>query len=177
VANLRPLPLDGRSLEEALESKVAQFGLEQQLETTFKSSSNHESHPLTVEVENGLYRIAQEALSNAARHAQASRVEVTLDYDEDEVCLTIQDNGCGFELDAPSQQGLETSKTKSRNFGLSTMQERASLIGGWITIQSAPGQGCRVRVIVPYFKAPAILDKVTDLADQAQSQVGSYSKP
>jgi signal transduction histidine kinase len=99
------------------------------------------------EVEGALYRIAQEALTNVARHSAATEVQVALDYDEDEVCLTIKDNGRGFEMN-PANEASNGHKT----FGLSTMQERARLIGGWVIIQTSPGEGCRIRAIVSYTK-------------------------
>jgi signal transduction histidine kinase len=146
VANLRPLPLDDSSLYEALERIVREFNAEQQCKATFASSG--EVRFLPVEIETALLRITQEALSNVVRHARASTVQVTLDYDEEEVCLTVQDNGKGFEVLTASNGGKN-----GQTFGLSTMQERARLIGGWTTIQSSLGEGCRVRVIVPYNKA------------------------
>lgn len=162
VANLRPLPLDGSSLRQALERKVASFGAEHNLKASFTTSGDE--HSLAGEVEDALFRIAQEALTNIVRHAQANRVAVTLDYDEEEVCLTVEDNGRGFEIRPFSED--ENDKT----FGLKTMQERARPIGGWTTIQSKPGQGCRVRVIVPYHKAPPSLPATT-APDVALKQV------
>jgi signal transduction histidine kinase len=95
-------------------------------------------------VEATLYRVGQESLTNVARHASATSVQVVLDYDEDEVCLTVQDNGRGFEL--TSGENDQNDKT----FGLSMMQERARLVGGWVTIQSKLKEGCRIRIIIPY---------------------------
>jgi signal transduction histidine kinase len=154
VANLRPLPLDGSSLLEALERKVQEFGNEQQIATSFTSSGPVQRLPN--EVETALYRVAQEAFSNVARHSKATNVQVTLDYDEDELCLTVQDNGQGFEVSSGAE-GVKAKNDTGKTFGLSTMQERARLVGGWITIQSSPGQGCRIRVIVPYHKTREML--------------------
>jgi signal transduction histidine kinase len=147
VADLRPLPLDGKTLLEALKDRANAFQAEYQIDTRLESSG--EIKPLPSEVETALYRIAQEALNNAGQHSGADRVSVNLDYDEDEVCLTVQDNGRGFEL----KPGLEPGDSKPKNpksYGLSTMQERADMVGGWISIQSSPRGGCRVRVSVPY---------------------------
>ena len=66
-----------------------------ELQVRFSTSGS--IRPLANEVERALYRITQEALNNVARHAAASEVQLTLDYDEEEVCLTIQDNGKGFD--------------------------------------------------------------------------------
>lgn len=163
VADLRPLPLDGLSLEGALRAVLTQFSYqnhnEPQLEASFSSSGL--PHPLSSKVEDALYRIAQEALNNVNCHARASRVAVMLDYDEDEVCLTVEDDGCGFDnagLFRPNpnphsepEEGKINASIK-KGYGLSTMQERAIIAGGWATIQSRAGKGCRVRVLVPYSK-------------------------
>lgn len=152
VANLRPLPLDGSSLMEALERRVQEFGTHHQLKAIFASSGPKQR--LGNEVEIALYRIAQEALTNVARHAQATQVQLSLDYDEDELCLTVQDDGQGFEL---ASFNRNNNGNGSKTFGLSTMQERTRLVGGWITIQSGIGEGCRIRVNVPYPKAQELL--------------------
>ncbi len=168
VANLRPIDLDSKSLSEALQQKVDSWCQEHAVQATFSTSG--QSQLLANEVERALYRITQEALTNAARHSQASLVQVTLDYDEEELCLTIQDNGKGFDLEhAQSVNSEETSvsgkvtqaRPASKKFGLSTMEERASLIGGWATILSKSGEGCRVRIIVPYSRALPMLHSET----------------
>ncbi|HEX2913765.1 MAG TPA: sensor histidine kinase [Chloroflexia bacterium] len=157
VADLRPLPLDGKSLQEALQARIKAFQAQYQIETRFESSG--EIKPLPSEVETALYRIAQEALNNAGQHSNAEQVSVNLDYDEDEVCLTVQDDGRGFEL----KPGADTGNSQPKNpksYGLSTMQERADMIGGWISIQSSPRGGCRVRVSVPYSSTIALKSEV-----------------
>lgn len=175
VANLRPLQLDNASLTQALHQRVETWSRDSGVPARFSTSG--EVQILANEVERALYRIAQEALTNVARHAAASEVQVTLDYDEEEVWLTIQDNGKGFDREQSLLPGLQDSKGTSvhnqlklpknengassnpgqNKFGLQTMEERASLVGGWTTVQSKPGQGCRVRVIVPYNKALSAL--------------------
>jgi len=90
------------------------------------------------EVAIGLYRICQEALSNAWRHAEATRAAVTLTCDEDGVVLTIADDGCGFD---PS-----SARGRGRCFGLLGMSERAEVLGGHLVVESAPGEGTRVTV-------------------------------
>ena len=147
VADLRPLPLDGKNLQEALQFWVDTLKVEYQLETMFESSG--EARSLPTEVETALYRIAQEALNNVGQHSGADRVSVNLDYDEEEVCLTVQDNGVGFELKPGLEIGVSNSKNP-KSYGLRTMQERADMVGGWISIQTSPKGGCRVRVSVPY---------------------------
>ncbi len=94
---------------------------------------------LRPEVEEGLYRIAQEALNNTLRHAQAQRVSVRLHQNGRMVALEVVDDGIGFEPQQVRDQG---------GFGLRGMEERASRLGGQITVQSGPGEGTQIRVEV-----------------------------
>ena len=99
------------------------------------------SAPLPGEVKVGLYRIAQEALNNIARHAEAEQVTLSLTCHPEQAELIIRDNGIGFEPGGSSAEHL----------GLRIMQERADAIGAQISIQSNPGKGTTVRV---YWKPP-----------------------
>jgi signal transduction histidine kinase len=92
-------------------------------------------------VESSLFRIAQEAVMNAARHASATRVAVTIAEHDGDVILTIRDDGVGFDLDAPS--------AGADHWGLRSMRERASAIGGMLHVESARGAGTRVTAEVP----------------------------
>jgi signal transduction histidine kinase len=147
VADLRPLPLDGKNLQEALQFWVDTIKVKYQLETQFDISG--EIRPLSTEIETALYRIAQEALNNVGQHSKADRVSVNLDYDEEEICLTVQDNGVGFDL-TPGFEAGPNNPRNPKSYGLRTMQERADMVGGWIALQTAPNRGCRVRVSIPY---------------------------
>jgi len=98
-----------------------------------------EEPELPLEIKEGLYRIAQEALNNTIRHAQASRVAIRLQEDSGEIVLSVQDDGVGFDLrdEYPGHMGLHT------------MRERVEKMGGALHIESAPGRGTRVRVTLP----------------------------
>jgi signal transduction histidine kinase len=87
--------------------------------------------------EDGLYRIAQEALNNVLKHAGASQVDVALTASDHTIQLTIQDDGKGFEM---------SEDQTTFGVGLASMSERANELGGWLEIQSAPGQGTRVHI-------------------------------
>ena len=91
-----------------------------------------------------LYRLAQEGLSNIVRHAGATVARVHLDLGQEEVRLTVQDNGRGFDPTAVPAPG-----THRPHLGLTAMRERTHLLGGSLTIDSAPGCGTRVVVVVP----------------------------
>jgi len=137
VLDLRAAPLEGRSLAAALAAlardEAAHSGLDIRLRVTGGT------HPLPSRVEVGLYRIAQEALANIVRHAQATRVTIMLTIEARRVVCVITDDGQGFDVDAI---------TPGR-YGLIGLNERAKLLGGAATIASAPGKGARLRVVAP----------------------------
>jgi signal transduction histidine kinase len=97
---------------------------------------------LAAPVENTLFRIAQEALMNVAKHAQASQVTVTVEADNGTVRLVIADDGIGFE------PGSSAKRFGQQGWGVLTMTERAEGVGGHCRIESQPGQGTRVIVEV-----------------------------
>jgi len=91
-----------------------------------------------------LFRIVQEALHNARKHALASRVVVTLEYNPDSVGVSIEDDGKGFD-----PTGMSRNWEQSEKFGLSGMRERAKLFGGSLDIDTAPGEGTKVAARIP----------------------------
>jgi signal transduction histidine kinase len=103
---------------------------------------------LPAETETHLLRIAQEAITNAVRHAQAGAVRVELSFGDGCVGLCVRDDGCGFTPPAPGA-GLDG------HFGLLGMRERAERIGGRLSLRSRPGEGTEVSVTVPLAAAPA----------------------
>jgi len=130
-SNLRPSALDQLGLAAALQTlarEVTTRGLPVEVHL--------ENVALPDKVAIGLYRIGQEALSNAWRHAWASKAMVTLMREGDEVVLIVTDDGRGFDPAA--------ARGHDRRFGLLGMSERAEALGGYLTIESAPGQGTRV---------------------------------
>jgi len=133
---LRPTALDDLGLAAAIGGQVEQLGrgeIDARLSIDGNFSDLGDDPQLVV------YRVAQEALSNAARHSGASRIEVRLRRAEDGgVVLEVSDDGCGFAFDE-SERGL----------GIGGMRERALLIGGELTIESRPGHGTTVRLDVP----------------------------
>jgi signal transduction histidine kinase len=105
-----------------------------------KYRSELEGRRLPDVAETHLFRIAQEALTNAARHSQATSVSIELLTHRDRVTLSIRDNGHGFDI---SQRG------SSRGLGLAGMETRARGCGGALTLDSAPGKGLSVEVTCP----------------------------
>jgi signal transduction histidine kinase len=136
IFELRPPVLEQEGLSAALETRLYAVEKRAGLKTEFDSQIDGR---LPFEIEEGLYRIAQEALNNALKHAQAQRVWVYLAQVGEVVTLTIVDDGCGLEI--------ETAR-KSGGMGLVTMGERATKLAGVLTIESSPGGGTRIVVEV-----------------------------
>jgi len=139
---LRPIYLEDLGLQPALEMLVRDVGAKTEIETSLHITGP--SRRLTEELELAVYRIAQEALGNVAKHSGAQRADVRLHYAPDEVTLAVVDDGVGFEVpDRPEELA------QRGHFGLVGMHERAALVGGRLEIISSPGQGTRVRVTLP----------------------------
>jgi PAS domain S-box-containing protein len=140
VWELRPTALDDLGLRAALANYVQDWsnraGVRADLHTTGLSADR-----LTSEVETTLYRIAQEALNNIAKHARAENVDVILERRPDYVSLIIEDDGVGFEQ--------ASTGTPRQGFGLLGMQERAALVGATVQIESAAGEGTTIIVRMP----------------------------
>jgi two-component system NarL family sensor kinase len=137
VLDLRLAHLEGRSLVEALGRLAQEYASRQDFQVEYEAGSA--GHPLPARVEAGLYRIAQEALENAARHAGARRVTIRLSTTPSEVRLVVGDDGQGFDPD----------HVPTGRFGLIGLNERARFLGGRLVLESAPNAGTRLEVIVP----------------------------
>jgi PAS domain S-box-containing protein len=140
MSNLRPSHLDDYGLESALQTYINKFQTRYGIPVKFEKPS-----PPVPRLENSievtLLRISQEALTNIARHAQASQAILLLQVDEKKIYLTIEDNGIGI----PS---VDAAK-RSRSHGLNIMQERAEALEGTLDIRSASGQGTKIEVVIP----------------------------
>jgi len=145
IFDLRPVDLEGMSILEVLDNFVAEFGRRWNLKTTWRAHGD--GIKMSPEVESSLYRILQEALSNAQQHAQCTELSVQLDVvDSRWVSLEIVDNGLGFEVDRVSQGH---GRQQGKGLGLISMRERAESIGGEFRVESVPGQGTRVCTRLP----------------------------
>ena len=143
AVNLRPPMLDDLGLADAL-----QWALSQQSKAAgWKASMRADELPqrLPEDVETACFRIGQEALSNVVRHAHAKSVEVTLENGGEELRLTVADDGDGFDIER-----FRRPEERRRHVGLIAMSERASLAGGRLDIESAPGEGTRVVATFPF---------------------------
>ncbi len=140
--DLRPRIVDDLGLLPALEWMAENLTRDYGIDTRVQIVGSERGLP--DEVKLILFRIAQEALSNIRRHAEATRAWINLEFRDDRTVVTVKDNGRGFEL--PPRLGDLASSGK---LGLAGMQERAQLINGNLTIQSEPGKGTTVTVEVP----------------------------
>jgi PAS domain S-box-containing protein len=141
MVELRPPVLDEYGLLEALRWYGARFSQRMGIAVDFEGEDFEPR--LAPEIEISLFRIAQEALTNVAKHARATRVRVAGEVDNGKVRLTIADNGVGFDA---ARRGLPE---EGHGWGLMNMTERALAAGGHCQIESQPGQGARVVVEVP----------------------------
>lgn len=140
VADLRPLLLDDLGLVPAIRWYAGDRLEPEGIDVSVEAPSDLPRLPQRVE--SALFRISQEAVSNVLKHADASQVRVLLACDG-ALTLTVEDDGAGFDpAEAPGEEG-------TRHMGLFSIRERAAALGGEATIDSAPGEGTRVRVRIP----------------------------
>ncbi|MER0479071.1 GAF domain-containing sensor histidine kinase [Streptomyces sp. Edi2] len=138
VIELRPAALDEDGLVATLRSQAQVLDRAHSARVTFAA---HGFRALPAAQEEALLRVAQEALHNALRHSGAGQVEVTLTRSGQGALLRIADDGCGFDPGAVRRAG--------RHLGLVSMRDRASGVGGKLTVESEPGKGTTVEMEVP----------------------------
>lgn len=141
---LRPTALDDLGLEIALSKYVRKWS-ERSLVPVDLQSAGLNNTRLPPLIETAIYRIVQEALTNIMRYARASTVGIILERQRNHVSAIVEDNGCGFDVDA-----LQATPSVDRRMGLLGMQERAALVGGTLHIESAPGMGTTVYLRIPF---------------------------
>jgi signal transduction histidine kinase len=150
VQALRPEPLEDAGLPDAIAHMAGRWsetsGVVSSVETT------GEPRPLLAELEMTLFRVAQEALANVGKHANASKVGLTLSYMDDMVLLDVRDDGVGF---AAGPGGADGRRGRGQGFGLDTMRQRLRRVAGSLEIESAPGEGTAVNARVPAISAEA----------------------
>jgi PAS domain S-box-containing protein len=137
MADLRPALLDEYGLSAALAWYAEEYVQRTGIPVTVDAFDG--AKRLAADTAVALFRIAQEALTNAAKHSSAKRIAVRLESGDGEVALSVSDDGCGFDA-AQAPRG---------RWGMTTMRERAQAAGGRLAVQSSPGRGTTVRAAVP----------------------------
>jgi signal transduction histidine kinase len=138
VFELRPASLEAEGLEQVLRKHVEVLRRVSGRAIELRIAA---PPPLRAEAAGQVFRIAQEALQNALRHAESERIEVRLEDGGGRLLLTVADDGRGFDPDAPVLRG--------RRLGLTSMEERATELGGRLSVVSRPGEGTTVRLELP----------------------------
>lgn len=144
ITALRPAALDDLGLVAALEALARRAGAIDGLTVQTDIAVDREVPRLEPEVESAVYRVVQEALTNTAKHAGASRVRLALRLDDGRLSAMVSDDGSGFEVASGGD-----AREPGHGVGLEGMRERAKLVGAELTIDSRPGAGTTVRVSVP----------------------------
>ena len=136
IGEMRPAALEGKGLAGALRDYVRGWSQRAEIPAEVHVRGERE---VPLQTEQALFRIAQEALANVARHSGAKRAEVDLTYTADILTLRVADDGRGFDPAGDVGDG----------FGLQSMRERAERLGGRVNVESAPGEGTTVTCVCP----------------------------
>jgi two-component system, NarL family, sensor histidine kinase LiaS len=139
IQEMRPAALEGKGLATALREYVARWSDGAEIPADFRIVGERE---VPLEVEQALFRMAQEALANVARHSGATHADVDLIYTQSTVSLRVADDGRGFD----------PTRNPGGGFGLQSMRERLVKLGGHVNVESAPGKGTRVEGFCPLQK-------------------------
>jgi two-component system sensor histidine kinase UhpB len=141
MSELRPPMLDDHGLAAALEWHARKFSRRTGIGVVVHADEPAMHPPPQVQI--ALFRIAQEALNNIAKHAGARRAEISLDQENGECVMSVRDDGVGFDV---SENAADKSKT---GIGMVTMRERSQAVGGSFEVQALPERGTRLTVRVP----------------------------
>ncbi|MBB6734869.1 histidine kinase [Cohnella zeiphila] len=136
LLHLRPVHLEGKKLSQAIPELVEEMKAKVPMSISLEMDDDI---ALSKGVENHLFRMVQEAMSNTLRHAKATKMDIALQRRGETVRLAIRDNGVGFDVLAKKQT----------SYGLVSMEERVTEIGGSLNVASAPGKGTRIEIRVP----------------------------
>jgi len=142
IFNLRPMALDDLGLVPTLRKFVQDFEEKTKIRAVFETAGRELRMPSAMEA--AVYRLVQEAFSNALKHASPTYVSLEIKFYPKRILITIQDNGVGFDV----EQTMARSK-KNSHYGLIGMNERVELLNGKMDIQSARGQGTKISISIP----------------------------
>ncbi len=153
MSGLRPPVLEERGLIPALRETLARFGTDQGVLTTFNGAL---AKPIPRDLETLAYRVVQEALSNAGKHAKAGRVNVNVEADLTQLRIEVEDDGTGFDS-ARAREFLHQGRV-----GLASMRERVELASGSFVVRSSLGRGTTILATLPVDTVPALRELAVD---------------
>jgi signal transduction histidine kinase len=143
ISDLRPAVLDDLGVQPALEALAARMasttGLAVELDVDLAFGREEAPTRLVPEIEDAIYRLVQETLTNVSKHAQAKRAVVSVRESNSSIAVEVRDDGVGFDLE----------ETTGGGFGFIGMRERAGLVDGSFAVASTPGAGTTVKIVVP----------------------------
>jgi len=137
IKELRPVALEGKGLVAALRELAIQWAQQTDIVANVRVEEPEGTQPVPLIVEEALYRVVQEALSNVARHSNATLVQIMLTIADEDVTLSMADNGQGFDT-------MHQGRTGAMGVGLLSMRERMKALAGDVTVESTPGKGTTV---------------------------------
>jgi two-component system sensor histidine kinase DegS len=143
IYDLRPMSFDDMGFRVTVERFLDKFHTLHNIACSYQEKGEPYSFDSVVQI--SLLRVIQEACSNTAKHANASKITITLTYHEKSIVLEIVDDGDGFD----ANEIPDTIKSDNSGFGLSMMRERIYLLSGKISLESSPGEGCSIIVTIP----------------------------
>ncbi|QAY67746.1 histidine kinase [Paenibacillus protaetiae] len=142
IFNLRPMTLDDLGLVPTLRKFVQDFEERTRIHTAFEMKGKEIRLPSAMEA--AIYRLVQEAYTNAQKHSNASHVILEMQFQAQQILITVEDNGSGF-----NQKLLDDPERQNAHFGLVGMRERVELVEGRMSIDSKPGQGTKIILTIP----------------------------
>lgn len=142
IFELRPMALDDLGLVATLRRYTADVGAQHRVQVQLSAPQGE--RPLRKEIEVPVFRVAQEAITNALQHSRATVVQVSVTLPGDGLLLVVEDNGVGFDVEEALARAV-ANQTR----GIVSMQERAEILGGWLRIESTRGRGSRIELSVP----------------------------
>ena len=142
MAELRPPLLEEYGIGAALGWYGEEFAKRTNIIVKMEDLAREKNRRLRRDAAVALFRIAQEALNNVAKHAHATQVWLRLEADAAHMTLTVRDDGTGFDPNA--------AEARATRLGMTTMQERVTATGGRLELESAPGEGTTLRARVPF---------------------------
>jgi two-component system sensor histidine kinase DegS len=142
IMTLRPMMLDDLGLVPTLKQYVQDFEEKTKLSVNFAVLGRDTRLPPYSEVT--VFRVIQELLTNVQKHAHAAHVQVSLDFQNDVVVASVEDDGSGFDVNE-----VQTSTQQRKGLGLPTIRERTEMLGGKVQIDSRIGRGTKIRIEIP----------------------------